>query len=128
MKSLKNNSDNIYQPGDIVDNWVDKIPVPVVDSNHCGMLWPVFSSDNDDGYIMGAICIHDNSSSLLLDAKTGKLLSDEEIKLRLNNYDFDYNDRVKKNTGRRYPVPKKFDVLTCPICQIPSVIQAILQG
>jgi hypothetical protein len=88
LKSAKNNRDNIYQPGDLVEQWN-----AVVDSNHCGLPWPVCV---DGEYIMGAVCIHQTPfGSILLDAKTGNRLMDDECVLRKGNFAFDYNDRAK---------------------------------
>jgi hypothetical protein len=101
---------NVLEPG-------DKVPgIGTVDTNHCGLPWPVTADGN---YFAGVVSViiqenHDkfqcsccgrHDSVVLCDAISGKPLTTEQQQERINNLDFDYNRRGQDNRGRRGPLP-----------------------
>lgn len=92
----------IIQPDDV-------IPLGIVDTNHCGLPWPVTSSAEE---IVGTISVIPRGSSGLLcskiicDAIEGRCLTTDEIKERINNPDYDYYK--KYDIDRDSVMPKRF--------------------
>jgi len=87
----------MYEPGDYVPG------VGLVQANHVGLPWPVGLTG---GTYFGVVCVARDRAMFAgivnCDAKSGEVLSDEQLKERLNNKAFDYEGRMKLNTGRRY--------------------------
>ena len=76
----------MYKEGDVVLNF------GVVEPNHCGLPWVV----GIEGEYCGVIQVRESSDiSHLCDALTGQELSDEQITLRINNYEFDYESKSR---------------------------------
>jgi hypothetical protein len=66
-----------------------------VDTNHCGLPWPV----DLYGYIYCG-CVHIIQTGKLHDAIDGHELTNEEIENRKGNINYDYDDRMDSNNKR----------------------------
>jgi len=94
----------ILQPGDVTE-------LGVVDTNHCGLPWPVGMVGEKTIEIYGAICLIPNRKSdlyesTICDAISGKPLDASEIERRINNIEFDYY--IKYGIDRDSVLPKKY--------------------
>jgi len=76
----------MYKEGDIIEG------LGTVEPNHCGLPWVA----SIDGEYCGVIQVRDmrlNNTSHLCDALSGKELSQDEVDARLNNYNYDYENK-----------------------------------
>lgn len=78
----------MYKEGDIIPG------IGQVEVNHCGMPWLCGLSGEYCGVVQ--VTGHQlNGDAILCDAISGKLLTNEEINFRLNNYEFDYENKSR---------------------------------
>jgi hypothetical protein len=81
--------ERLYKHGDIIPN------IGMVQSNHCGLPWPVtVKGDQYCGTIHVRLSHYDKkhpTGEVHCDAKTGNILTDAEFAERKNNMDYNYN-------------------------------------
>ena len=65
-----------------------------VEPNHCGLPWLCGMSGEYCGVIQISGILTDGRS-IMCDAISGKILTEKEINNRLNNYDFDYENKSR---------------------------------
>ena len=70
----------MYKEGDLIPN------VGVVEANHCGLPWLA----GQNGLFCGVV----QSGNNLCDALSGVVLNTEEVKQRLNDTKYDYEDKM----------------------------------
>lgn len=82
----------MYKEGDMVPG------LGIVDTNHCGLPW----LQTIDGGAYGVLHIY--NTEINIDAMTGEVLTDDEISKRINNSEFDYENKSSDcvNWRKRY--------------------------
>jgi len=102
----------MYKEGDYI------IGKGVVDTNHCGLPWVtgLYGSFN------GVLQIKD-MDGLLIDAQTGIQLLDSELRIRLNNPEFDYENKLSDCINWR----KKNQPCVPCINYTPSIFKRLLR-
>jgi hypothetical protein len=98
---------NLYLPGDMIPGYGR------VDTNHVGAPW-VCTVDGNLAF--GVVHVVNGG---LHDAKTGALLSNEEVDSRVGNMSFDYDDRWQS----RHPRPRReLDAISQSIMDRPGFV------